>query len=136
MKPLRTEGQGLMPSLTELSTAQLRDAGDAVETLIDFRGYLLPGGMLLMLAGKFRDDIRELLGMPPLERVSRGQERKKYDSMKDAEVDRLGKAVAILNSVFAPYMDDAELVRLIRNVLAEVAFEKAGRRVLEEAKAS
>ena len=108
MKPLRTEGQGLMPSLTELSTAQLRDAGDAVETLIDFRGYLLPGGMLLMLAGKFRDDIRELLGMPPLERVSRGQERKKYDSMKDAEVDRLGKAVAILNSVFAPYMDDAD----------------------------
>lgn len=125
-----------MPSLTELSTAGLRDAGDAVETVIEFRDYLPPGGMLLMLAGKFRDDIRELLGMPALGRVSRGQERTKYDSMKDAEVDRLGKAVAILNSVFAPYMDDPELVRLIRNVLAEVAFEKAGRRVLEEAKAS
>ena len=124
-----------MRSLTELPTAELRDAGDATETLIEFRDYLPHGGMLLMLAGRFRDDIRELLGMPSLGRVTRSQERKKYDSMKDADLDRLGKAAAILNSRFAGYMDDPELARLIGNVLAEVAFENAGRLVHEEAKA-
>jgi hypothetical protein len=125
-----------MPSLTELSTADLRDAGDAVETLIDFRDYLPPGGMLLMLAGKFRDDVRELLRMPPVGRVSRSRERKHFKSMEDADLDRLGKAVAILNSRFSPCMDDPELARLIGSVLGELAFEKAARRVLEEAKAS
>lgn len=39
-----------MPSLPELSTAGLRAAGDAIETVIDFREYLPPGGMLLKAA--------------------------------------------------------------------------------------
>lgn len=38
-----------MPSLTELSKAELRDAGDAIETLIEFRDYL-PGSDGVLLA--------------------------------------------------------------------------------------
>ena len=53
-----------MPSLPELSTANLRNAGDAIETLIEFRDYLPPGGMMLMQAGQFRDQIRALLALP------------------------------------------------------------------------
>jgi hypothetical protein len=48
--------------LTELPKADLRAAGDAIETLIEFRAYLPPAGPLVMLAGKFRDDIRDALG--------------------------------------------------------------------------
>jgi hypothetical protein len=40
-----------MPSLTELSTENLRDAGVAVETVIEFRDYLPPGGALRTRGG-------------------------------------------------------------------------------------
>ena len=125
-----------MPSLTELSTAGLRDAGDAVETVIEFRDYLPPGGMLLMLAGRWRDDIRELLKVPPLERVSRSPERKKFDDLKAAELDRLFEAVLMLNGRFTGYMDDPELVRRLADVLAQVGSARVARVILEEAKAS
>ena len=106
-----------MPSLTELSTAELRDAGDAAETLIEFAEYLPPGGMLLMLAGKFRDDIRELLRMPPLARVSRGLGRKTVDGLENAELGRLTKAVNTLLGHFEPHLQDPEMVRLLGTVL-------------------
>jgi hypothetical protein len=125
-----------MPAITELSTAELRDAGDAVETLIAFRDYLPPGGMLLMLAGKWRDDIRELLGMPPLERVSRGAERESLKALADAELDRLAGAVILLTDAFTRYMDDPELPRHLTDLLAVIVFERRARVGAEEAKVS
>ena len=56
-------------SSTEMTPDELREAHCAADTLVSekFRGYL-PGRMLPMLVGKFRDDMAEALGMelPPL----------------------------------------------------------------------
>ncbi len=125
-----------MPSLTELSTAELRDAGDAAETLIEFAEYLPPSGMLLVLAGKFRDDIRKLLGMPPLARVSRGLGRKTLDGLKNAELGRLTKAVNTLTGHFVPYLKDPEMVRLLGTVLDGIGIELAAQPLVERAEAS
>jgi hypothetical protein len=125
-----------MPSLTELSTAELREAGDAAETLIEFAEYLPPGGMLLMLAGKFRDEIRELLRMPPLARVSRGLGRKALDGLENAELYRLTKAVNTLLGHFEPYLQDPEMVRLLATVLDGIGIEFVAQPLAERAEAS
>ena len=125
-----------MSSLTELSTAGLRDAGDAVETVIEFRDYLPADGMLLMLAGRWRDDIRELLGMPPLGPVKRGPKIKAIEGITDSDLDRLFEAALMLNGRFTGYMDDPELVRRLSDVLAQVGSARVARVIPEEAKAS
>jgi hypothetical protein len=60
-----------MPSLSELPVDELKVAHDAAETLIDAREYL-PTGLLVMLLGKFRDDIREELEMEAADLARRG----------------------------------------------------------------
>lgn len=125
-----------MPTLADLPLDHLRAAGDAIETVLDFRAYLSTDGMLVMLAAKFRDDIRELLGVPPLPRVSRAPKRKALDSMEAAELDRLFEAVLILNDRFTRYLDDPELPKCLADVLGRVGFERAARIVAAEAKAS
>ena len=125
-----------MRTIADLSKDQLRVAGDAIETVLEFRAYLSTDGMLIMLAGKFRDDIRELLGVPSLPRVSRATERKALGGMEAAELDRLFEAVLILNGGFTRYMDDPELPKCLADVLGRVGFERAARIVAAEAKAS
>jgi hypothetical protein len=62
-----------MRAPNEITPDELRRARNAADTLISgtFRSYL-PGRMLPMLLGKFRDDVAESLGMelPPLPRRS------------------------------------------------------------------
>ena len=100
-----------MRYLTDLPIADLRTAGDAIETLIDFRAYTPPGhGFLITLAGKFRDDIRDVLEMPLLEHAYRGHEVKSLDDLAAEELDHLDKAVDVLVGRFTPFMDDPELV--------------------------
>lgn len=125
-----------MPSLPELSTANLRNAGDAIETLIEFRDYLPPGGMMLMQAGQFRDQIRALLALPAAPRVSRGPERKTLDTLEDAELERLFGAVFLLVGGLTGYMDNPELPRHLTNVFRAIIFEREARVIAEEVKAS
>ena len=125
-----------MPAITQLSTDSLREAGDAIETVIEFRDYLPQGGMLLMLAGKWRDDIREQLGVPGLDRVSRGPDHKKLSAMEDADLYRLEEAVILLVGAFTRYMDDPELPRQLKDLLGSIAFARNTRKGAEEAKVS
>jgi hypothetical protein len=125
-----------MPAITQLSTDSLREAGDAIETVIEFRDYMPFGGMLLMLAGKWRDDIREMLGMPTLDRVSRGPDRKKLGGLEDGDLDRLAGAVILLVGAFTRYMDDPELPRQLTDVLGMITLEKRARAGAEEVRAS
>jgi hypothetical protein len=120
-----------MPSLTGLSTGELRDVGDAAETLIDLSDYLPPGDALVSRAGKLRDSIRELLEMPPLEHVSRGGERKMLATMEDADLDRLVKAVNTLLGRFKGYTEEAELDGLLDTVLSALGFELVSRTMME-----
>jgi hypothetical protein len=124
-------------SITELPVAELRVAGDAIETLIDLRAYLPPGGMLIMLAGRWRDDIRDALEMKPLPRAYRSDETKQLDELGAEQFGRLAGAVGILLDRFAPFMDDPELGRLLRVLRGLLNDQKAERaRLAEEVKAS
>ncbi len=126
-----------MRTLAELSTDQLRVAGDAIEAVIDHRAYLPADGMLVMLAGRFRDDIREALEVKHLGRADRGTERKPLEELGYEELTRLAAAVSSLVGRFRPFMDDPELVRLLDDLhsrLALFSFERAN--TAREARAS
>jgi hypothetical protein len=125
-----------MRTIADLPKDDLRVAGDAIETVIEFRAYLPTDGMMIILAGRFRDDIREELGVPPLTPAGRGPERKLLDDMEDADLGRLLEAVLILNGRFTGYMDDPELPKCLADVLARVGHVRTARIVALEAKAS
>ncbi len=92
----------------------LRAAGDATETLIEFRDYLPPGELLVMLAGKFRDDIRPL------------------DELASEEFGRLVTAVGILVGRFTPFMGDPELITLLGGLRETLRAQSAERDRLQE----
>jgi hypothetical protein len=75
-----------MRAPTEVTPDELREAHNAADTLISerFRSYL-PGRMLPMLLGKFRDDVAESLGMelPPLPQRSGPVKVVKLDGLRD-----------------------------------------------------
>jgi hypothetical protein len=98
-----------MRSLSELPADELKVARDAAETLIDAREYL-PAGMLVMMLGSFRDDIREALSMEAGDRARRGREVKSLDELTTVEFGSLRGAVMILlQDRFTAVMDDPEL---------------------------
>jgi hypothetical protein len=88
-----------MRAPTEARPEELREAHDAADTLISerFRSYL-PGRMLPMLLGKFRDDVAESLGMelPPLPRRSGPVKVVKLDDLTSSELGTLSGAVLVL----------------------------------------
>jgi hypothetical protein len=84
------------PAAKVQSMVDLRLAGESIETVIDFRDYLTPEPTLVMLAGRFRDDIRKQLGMPELPRAYRRAVVKPMASLDDKEFDQLFKAVGVL----------------------------------------
>ena len=125
-----------MRTIAELSTDELRLAGDAIETVIDLRTYLPTDGTLIMLAERFRDDIRELLGVPVLKPADRGPERNQLDDLADEELDRMAEAVTALVGRFRPFIDDPELVRQLNDLNARLCLRLYARASAEEAKAS
>jgi hypothetical protein len=88
-----------MRAPTEVRPEELRQAHDAADTLISerFRSYL-PGRMLPMLLGKFRDDVAESLGMelPPLPRRPGPDKAVKLDVLTSSELGTLSGAVLVL----------------------------------------
>ena len=102
-----------MRSLSELPPDDLQVAHDAAGTLLRFREYTPPGGLLVMLTGKFRDDIRDELGMERESPAHRGHERRSLDELTSVELETVDGAVAILLDRFVPFMDDPALPRLL-----------------------
>jgi hypothetical protein len=92
-----------MRAPTEVRPEELREARDAADTLISerFRSYL-PGRMLPMLLGKFRDDAAESLGMelPPLPRRSGPVKVVKLNDLTSSELGTLSGAVLVLVTRF------------------------------------
>lgn len=137
VEPMRTKARS-MRSSTELPMSDLRDAGDAIETVIELADYLPPGGMMLMLASRLRNDIREALKMPTLGRVKRGPARKPLDDLKTEDLERLHKAVGLLVGRCRQLIDDPELVALLSKLgdLTSTALERVRLKELEGAKVS
>jgi hypothetical protein len=127
-----------MRAPTEARPDELREAHDAADTLISerFRSYL-PGRMLPMLLGKFRDDVAESLGMelPPLPRRSGPVKVVKLDDLTSTELGTLSGAVLILVTRFTTLMDDPLLPELLREFRDALFIEQADRtRIADEAR--
>jgi hypothetical protein len=117
-----------MRSLTELPADALQVARDAADTLVRFREFLPPGGMLVMLAGRLRDDAREALDMEPLPRAYRGRQRRSLDELTSVELDTVaGAASILLQDRFTTCMDDPALAPLLRELHRALDGQKAER---------
>lgn len=125
-----------MRAPNEVTPDELREAHDAAGTLISerFRSYL-PGRVMLMLLGKFRDDVAEPLGMglPPLPRRSGPVRVVKLDDLTSSELGTLSDSVLILLTRFTALMDDPLLPKLLREFQDALVTEKADRtRIADE----
>jgi hypothetical protein len=117
----------------DLPMNDLRLAGDTIETVIDRRAYLPPDEKLVMFAGSFRDDIRELLGMPDLGAARRGAEVEPLSEMSEEDFGNLRQAVAVLLGQFTKWMDDPDLVTLLKVLHELLAIDEARRDALKAA---
>lgn len=125
-----------MSSPTELSTDELLEVGGAIETLIDFRDYLPPGGRLLIEMEQLRDNLRDLQQMPPSGRVHREPVRKPLNGLKDAQLSHLVDAVLILVGEFPGCIGSPDTLRHLIDVLGSIALERQARAIAEEFVAS
>ena len=119
----------------EMTSDELREARQAADMLVSekFRSYL-PGRMLPMLLGKYRDDMTEALGMelPPLPQ-RQPVRAARLDELTTSEFGVLWGAVDALVERFTPRMDDPELPRLLAALREELAAEHAERaRIADE----
>lgn len=127
--------------VTQLDEDALRLAVKCADTLLGLRAYT-PGSMLVMLVGRFRDDMREALEMECLPPVRRGTERHEFGELISGELDSLFGATGILlQDRFTRQMDDPALPAVLRGFLAQLDGEKAERRkaieeITRKAKAS
>jgi hypothetical protein len=92
---------------------ELQVARGAVDTLIRFRTYTPTGGLLIVLAGKFRDDIRDVLEIDHDPAARRGHERRPLDELTSVELETVAGATGILLDRCVEYMDDPALPRLL-----------------------
>jgi hypothetical protein len=127
-----------MRAPTEVRPEELREAHDAADTVISerFRSYL-PGRMLPMLLGKFRDDVAESLGMelPPLPQRPGPVKVVKLDDLTSTELGTLSSAVLVLVARFTTLMNDPLLPELLREFRDALVIEQADRaRIADELK--
>jgi hypothetical protein len=117
-----------MPSprtLTSLNPEELKTAREATTALVvTYKGYLPPGGLLRMLLSRFRDDIREITGMPAEGLPKRG-EHHELDELTSTELDAIASAVAtLLQDGFTAVMTDPELAPLLSQFYASLTGQK------------
>jgi len=130
-----------MPSLTELPPDTLKAAHDSAESLISFKAYLPPGGLLLMLLGRFRDDIREALGEGAGAETeglpTRGRERRSLDELTSVELNTVSGAVmTLLQARFTQVMDDPALPRLLDEYQDKLTGQKTERAKIQASMSS
>ena len=111
-----------MPKLNDrpIDIDDIRAAGEAIEMLVELRGYLPASGDLMILAGRFRDDVRELLGMPWLGCLPSAVDCGPLSELDDKRYSLLDLAVGVLVDRYTPYMDDPELPPCLRELRAQL----------------
>jgi hypothetical protein len=129
-----------MRSLTDLDTVALKVALEAADALIDRKAFLPPGGLLVMLLGRFRDDVAEVLGngtdadagLP-----KRGREQRSLDELTSVELDTVDGAVMILlQDRFTAVMDDPALPKLLDEYQDKLTDQKTERAQIQASMAS
>jgi hypothetical protein len=120
-----------MRCITDLPKDALEVARDSAETLMTFKAYLPPGGLLLILLSKFRDDAGDLLDLERQPMSQRGRERRSLDELTSLELDRVaGATIILLQGRFTSVMGDPALPRLLREFHDELNLQKAERAAL------
>jgi hypothetical protein len=127
--------------LKGLDSDALKVALDSADTLLTFRAFTAPGGMFVMLLGRFRDDVREALEMEALRPAQRGTGRLPFSELRSIELSTMGGAVTILlQDRFRSRMDDPMLPQMLEELDQALNLEKHERaksaEASEEAKAS
>jgi hypothetical protein len=115
-----------MKPLTDLDADALNVAREAAETVIGLRAYM-PGSMLLVLLGRFRDDIADALEMEPVTPPKLGGSQRALDELTSIELDTLAGSAGTLLDRFLDYMDDPALVDYLRVFRASLDEQKAER---------
>jgi hypothetical protein len=85
-----------MHSLTDLDSDLRKLDRDSADTLLGYKAYLPPGGLLVMLLGSFRDDAFDALELERDALLRRGTERRSLDELTSVELDTIFGAAGIL----------------------------------------
>jgi hypothetical protein len=120
-------------SLTSLRPEELQTAQDATTVLVvDYKQYMPPGGLLRMLLSRFRDDIREIIGMTAEGLPGRGGKHHELDELTSTELDAIAGAVTtLLEDGFTATMTDPELAPLLDQFHASLLSQKNERAQLQ-----
>jgi hypothetical protein len=120
-----------MRSITDQAEDDLKVAHDAAERMMTLKDYLPDRGLLLMLTTKFRDDLREILGMETLPLPRRSAVQLSLDALTTSELDSLwGAVVILLQPRFTSIMDDPALPRLLDQLRELLRAQRADRQQL------
>jgi len=126
-----------MRSITDQAEDDLKVAHDAAERMMTLKDYLPDRGLLLMLTTKFRDDLREILGMETLPLPRRPAVQLSLDALTTSELDSLwGAVVILLQPRFTSIMDDPALPRLLDQLRELLRVQRAERQQLRAEVAS
>jgi hypothetical protein len=112
---------------TELDPAAVDLVMHSVDMIMRFRAYTPGGGMLVMLLGRFRDDVWETRHKTQLPPIGRGPQRLPLAELDLSELDALIDSATTLIDRFGLYMDDPELPELLTDFRDTVKAEKTGR---------
>ena len=119
-----------MRTFSELTKDQLTEAYDSADKLISekYRSYL-PGRLLPLLLGRYRDDLAAALGIPLPELPHRaGPVRAvKLGDLTTGELNNVSGAVLALVTRYVDTMDDPALPDLLRDFRDALVIEKAER---------
>lgn len=123
--------------LTSLGADALKVALEAADALMSLKQFMPRGGLLLMMVSRFRDDVREALGMEPERYPGRGKVFRSLDELTTSELDAAWGAVKILlQGRFTAVMDDPELPRHLRGFRGELSEQKTERDQIQASIAS
>lgn len=112
--------------LRELDTDALGVALYCVDNVLRFRSYT-PGSLLVMLLGKFRDDLRDAHGKDTLLPAQRGSQHLPIGELELSDLDSACESTGTLLDQFEPFMDDPELPELLKDFRDILILEKSER---------
>jgi hypothetical protein len=113
--------------LTELDRTAVDLVMHSVDMIMRYRAYTPGGGMLVILLGKFRDDVWETRHKTQLPRIGRGTQHLPLAELDLSQVDALIDSATALIDRFGPYMDDPALSGLLTEFRDALNFEKTER---------
>ena len=123
-----------MRETSHLDSGDIKTAMEAADTLLSFRDFMPPHGLLVMILGKFRDDLRDVLGLEELRRAVRGNQRRALADLRPVELTTLAGALAVLRQPrFTNIMDDPDLPMLLAGFAEDVSDHQARLAALADA---